>query len=95
MALDAGMKGIICSPKDLTMLNKTLDFSKLFKVTPSVRPPWANHNNQVRFMTPQLAILNGADYLVIGRPITNPPEGMTRVEAAQRIAFDIANVLRF
>ena len=45
----------------------------LLLVTPGIRPAWAATGDQSRIMTPQKAIEAGADYLVIGRPITQPP----------------------
>jgi orotidine-5'-phosphate decarboxylase len=57
------------------------------KCGPGVRPEWAEANDQQRMMTPRAAMQAGADYLVIGRPITaheNPRE------AAERILAEIA-----
>ncbi len=52
-------------------------------VTPGVRPVWSEAGDQRRFMTPREAIASGADYLVIGRPITaaeNPGEALQRIQ---------------
>lgn len=86
--------GIICSPQELEFLNGDPRFEDLIKVTPGVRPDWAAKGDQKRVMTPAEAIKAGADYLVIGRPITQPPAEIGGpVEAAQKIAEEIANVL--
>ncbi|MDP2910613.1 MAG: orotidine-5'-phosphate decarboxylase, partial [bacterium] len=68
--------GIICSPQELRFLSQYPQAAgDLIKVTPGVRPVWAAQGDQKRVMTPSEAIkVRGADYLVIGRPITNPPE---------------------
>jgi len=66
----------------------------LLKITPGVRPEWAATGDQKRIMTPAEAIKAGADYLVIGRPITKPPAEIgTPVDAAKKIAGEIASVL--
>lgn len=90
----AGLDGIVCSPKELEFLGSHGDFDGLLKVTPGVRPSWAATADQKRVMTPYEAILAGADYLVIGRPITNPPaEVGSCVDAAKRIAEEIDSAL--
>lgn len=94
-AEDAGVDGIICSPQDLEFLNKQLGsafdyLSGLLKVTPGIRSEWAARGDQKRVTTPDEAIRLGADYLVIGRPITDPPPEIGGpVEAAKKIAEEI------
>ena len=90
----AGCDGIICSPQELELLGKQKELAGLFRVTPGVRPEWAEAGDQKRVMTPGEAIKAGADYLVIGRPITKPPEAIgSPVAAAQRIAKEIKQAL--
>lgn len=90
MALEAETQGIICSPQELGLLSGE-EFSKLIKVVPGVRPAWAVVGDQKRVMTPGEAVEAGADYLVIGRPITQPPANIgTPVDAARRIVEEIA-----
>lgn len=89
--------GLICSPKELGILKKN-GYQDLIKVTPNVRPLWAqkkvDDQSKERQMTPAEAIEAGADYLVIGRPITQPPKGIgSSVEAAKRIAEEIDKAL--
>lgn len=97
LALIAGVDGIICSPQELSVLRSREEFNKLLMVTPGVRPKWASVGDQKRIMTPGEAIRLGADYLVIGRPITRDFEGggfNNPAEAAQAIASEIEQALK-
>ena len=94
MAKEAGCNGVICSPKELEFLRREPALANMLMVTPGVRSAWAAVGDQKRVMTPAEAIKAGASFLVIGRPITQPPvEIGSPVEAAQRIAEEIAEVL--
>jgi orotidine-5'-phosphate decarboxylase len=94
-AKEAGLPGIICSPQELPILQKEKDLKHLWKVVPGVRPLWANKDDQARVMTPYEAIMNGADMIVMGRPILHPPEGIgTPVMAAQLILQEITMAIR-
>ncbi|GMQ94918.1 MAG: orotidine-5'-phosphate decarboxylase [Patescibacteria group bacterium] len=90
----AGMDGIICSSQELEFLGKHEELASLLKVTPGIRPEWAAKGDQKRISTPAEAIKAGATTLVIGRPITKPPQevGMP-ADAAKRIALEITSVL--
>jgi len=91
---DVGADGIICSPQELELLGQQPELKKLLKVTPGVRPLWAAVGDQKRVMTPGEAIKAGADFLVIGRPITQPPAEIGGpVEAAKKIAEEIEAAL--
>ncbi len=90
----AGCDGIICSPEELEYLGQYEELNDLLKVTPGIRPEWAPANDQKRVMTPAQAINAGADYLVIGRPITDPPAKIgTPIDAAKKIVKEISLVL--
>jgi orotidine-5'-phosphate decarboxylase len=90
----AGADGIICSPQELKLLRQHIELDSLLKITPGVRPTWAATGDQKRIMTPGDAILAGADYLVIGRPITQPPNEIgSPAEAAQKIAEEIEEAM--
>ncbi|MFL6540881.1 MAG: orotidine-5'-phosphate decarboxylase [Chthoniobacterales bacterium] len=65
----AGIRGLIASPHEVATLRKTLGTTTTI-ITPGVRPTWSAADDQKRFTTPAEAIRNGADYLVIGRPVT-------------------------
>lgn len=89
----SGLDGVICSPEEVSMLRKACG-QTFTLVTPGIRPAWARTNDQKRIMTPGDAIRAGADYLVIGRPIADPPSEIgSPVEAAKRIADEIAEAL--
>lgn len=69
LAKKAGLDGVICSPHEIKILRKEL--GKNFKlVVPGIRPSGSGKGDQKRVMTPKEAIKKGADYIVIGRPIT-------------------------
>jgi len=90
-----GADGIVCSPKELPALAADPGLKHLLKVTPGVRPEWADANDQKRVLTPAEAIRQGATHLVIGRPILRPPSAIgDPVRAAKRIAEEIASVLK-
>jgi len=94
---EGGGDGIICSPQELEILSSSRDehIHRLRKITPGIRPAWAATGDQRRVTTPGDAVRGGADYLVIGRPITQPPEEIgSRVKAAQLIAEEIAGATR-
>ncbi len=86
LAQHSGLDGVVCSAREVEDLREHL--GKEFKlVVPGIRPQWATSNDQKRIVTPATAIAIGADYLVIGRPITGAGDP---VEAADRIAAEIA-----
>lgn len=73
-AAEAGIDGVVCSPEEAEMLRNNPATADLLLVTPGIRPTWAQVGDQKRVMTPREAIDSGVDYMVIGRPITQPPE---------------------
>ncbi len=91
----AGCDGVICSSQELEILGKQKELSDMIKVTPGIRPEWAKKkDDQSRKMTPAEAIMAGANYLVVGRPIRQPPESIgTPVDAAKKIAEEIETAL--
>jgi len=85
LAKDQGIDGVVCSAREVAVLRKVLgpDF-KL--VVPGIRPTWAAADDQKRIVTPTDAIVLGADYLVIGRPITATADP---ADVARRIADEL------
>ena len=69
LAQDSGVDGIVCSPHEVEALRAQLG-PDMKLVIPGIRPAWAAANDQKRILTPAEAVAKGADYLVIGRPIT-------------------------
>lgn len=69
LASDSGLDGVVCSPQEVERLRRR--FGKPFVLaTPGIRPAGAAVDDQRRTLTPAEAIAHGADYLVIGRPVT-------------------------
>lgn len=90
-AVDAKLDGIVCSAAELDSLGRDETFKSLKKITPGIRPSWSHGtDDQKRVLTPAEAIKAGADYLVIGRPITNPPIGVgSPIDAVKKILAEI------
>jgi orotidine-5'-phosphate decarboxylase len=85
MAQTAGAGGVICSPHEIAAV-RTACGPDFRIVTPGIRPVWHGSNDQKRITTPADAVKLGADYIVIGRPITRAPHPPS---AAVRIAEEI------
>lgn len=84
-AATAGMDGIVCSAQEAGAM-RALAGNDLAIVTPGIRPVGADIGDQKRVMTPAAAIQAGADYLVVGRPITADPDPAA---AAKAVLADI------
>ncbi|HKJ87284.1 MAG TPA: orotidine-5'-phosphate decarboxylase, partial [Gammaproteobacteria bacterium] len=69
LAFEAGLDGVVASPAEVPMLRSELG-SDFLLVTPGVRPAGSERGDQRRAATPGEAVAHGADYLVIGRPLT-------------------------
>ena len=85
-AFEAGADGVIASPQEASLIRALSSAKKKLIVTPGVRPKGAALGDQKRIATPAEAIANGADHIVVGRPIwqSNDPR-----QAAQSILQDI------
>jgi len=80
LAQECGLDGVVCSPQEAATLRKQL--GKGFTlVTPGIRPAEAAQDDQQRVATPRQAIADGADYLVIGRPITRAPDPLAALRS--------------
>ena len=73
LAVAAGARGLVCSPQEVAAVRAEVG-PEVTLVTPGVRPAGAASHDQARVATPQEALSNGADLLVIGRPITAAPD---------------------
>jgi orotidine-5'-phosphate decarboxylase len=69
LAVEAGADGLVCSPLEVAMLRQALGPAVIL-VVPGIRPEGAASGDQARTMTPSRAIAAGADWIVVGRPIT-------------------------
>ncbi len=80
----AGADGVVVSGEDVATVREVTDESFCL-VVPGIRPKGSNGDDQVRVLTPSEAVEEGADYLVIGRPITesSDPAGSARTILAQ------------
>ena len=88
LAADCGLDGVVCSAVEAPALRRALGAG--FKlVTPGIRPAGSAADDQSRVVTPEAAIAGGADYLVIGRPITqaaDPLEALARINRSLEVA---------
>lgn len=91
LAKEAGCHGVVCSGLEVNGIKKAFG-SGLIAVTPGIRPAWTlvEGDDQKRIVTPADAVKNGADYVVIGRPIRDADNP---AEAAARVAEEIAAAL--
>jgi len=69
LALDAGADGLVCSGREVARLRSSFGPDPIL-ITPGIRPTGSGSDDQARVVTPAKAVADGADYLVIGRPIT-------------------------
>ena len=69
LAVEAGARALVCSPQEVAAVRAEVGVDVVL-ITPGVRPAGADLQDQVRVATPQQALADGADLLVIGRPIT-------------------------
>lgn len=88
-ARDAGMGGIVCSPRESQLVRQTVG-PDMSIVTPGIRPAGSDVGDQKRIMTPADAIKAGSTHLVVGRPITGTEDPKA---AAVSVVEEIASVL--
>ena len=83
LARDCGLDGVVCSAAEARLLRGA--FGNAFTlVTPGIRPAGADADDQSRIATPEIAVANGADYLVIGRPITRAADPIAALAEINR-----------
>lgn len=90
IAKEAGLSGVIAPDTDAAKIKKELG-DDFIVVCPAVRPTWAIVNDQIRIVSPSEAIKSGADYIIIGRPITHAQDS---VAAAKLIIAEIEEALK-
>ena len=86
LAFDAGADGVICSPHEAALIRALPESRGKLIVTPGVRPADTAHGDQKRVATPRQAIENGANHIVVGRPIWAAADPRA---AAQAILADL------
>ena len=85
LSQNCGLDGVVASGQEIKLI-RALAGKNFLIVTPGVRPVWAPHGDQKRVMTPKEAVKEGADYIVVGRPITQHPQPLV---AAEKILEEI------
>ena len=80
LAVDAGLRGLVCSPLELAPLRAALP-SDVALVTPGIRPREAGLDDQTRVMTPGEAARAGSSFIVVGRPIWKAPDPVVAAKA--------------
>ncbi len=86
MSVAAGARAVVCSPQEVAAVRAEVG-PAITLITPGVRPMGADAQDQARVATPAQALADGADLLVVGRPITGAPDPAS---AAARLAADLA-----
>jgi orotidine-5'-phosphate decarboxylase len=80
LAESSGLDGVVCSPREIQMIRGVV--GRGFKiVTPGIRLPGQSLDDQQRTATPREALASGADYIVVGRAVTNAPDPRGALEA--------------
>jgi orotidine-5'-phosphate decarboxylase len=89
LAEASGVDGVVASPQEIEAIRQAVPNPKFLVVTPGIRPSnnEVGHEDQKRVATPAAAIAAGANYLVVGRPITSAPDP---VAAAHAIVAEMA-----
>jgi orotidine-5'-phosphate decarboxylase len=86
IAHTAGLDGVVASPKECAIVRSVVPEPGFLIVTPGVRPSGTATDDQKRVTTPREAIMGGADYIVVGRPILN---ALDPARAARQITEEI------
>jgi orotidine-5'-phosphate decarboxylase len=91
-AREAGCAGVVCSGPEVRQVKERIG-QEFITVVPGVRPEWSTvpGDDQIRVTTPRQAILEGADYIVVGRPIRKAKDP---AQAADRVVEEIKTALR-
>jgi orotidine-5'-phosphate decarboxylase len=88
---EAGIRGFVCSPQEVNAV-RALTGAEGVLVVPGIRPSGTEAGDQKRLATPADALCAGANYLVVGRPITRAPDP---AKAAEAILQEMAHAIAF
>lgn len=83
LAHQSGADGVVCSGHEAKELKKQFG-REFYLVIPGIRPAQTGHDDQLRVVTPRQAVINGADYLVIGRPVTQAADPLQALRDISR-----------
>ena len=87
LARDSGLDGIVASPHEIRLIRECITAERFIILTPGIRPAWSEKRDQKRIATPADALRDGADFIVIGRAITDHPDPRA---AAEQILDEIS-----
>jgi orotidine-5'-phosphate decarboxylase len=79
LTAQCGLDGVVASPLEISAIRQSVENRDFLIVTPGIRPAFATNDDQKRVMTPKEAVRQGADFLVIGRPITGAEDKLSAV----------------
>ena len=88
LTAECGLDGVVASPREVSAIRSDIEREDFLIVTPGIRPAFATNDDQKRVMTPAEAIREGANYIVIGRPVTAASD---RIEAVEKIIREISD----
>jgi orotidine-5'-phosphate decarboxylase len=91
LTAEAGLDGVVASPLEVKLVSSAVESPNFLLVTPGVRPVKSSADDQKRVLTPREAIAAGADFLVVGRPIT---AAANMEAAAEDIVLEMAEGIR-
>jgi orotidine-5'-phosphate decarboxylase len=86
LAIASGVDGVVASPQEIQSIRRSVSNPELIILTPGIRPATSQSEDQKRIATPTAAIAAGANYIVVGRPITGAANPL---EAARAILAEI------
>ncbi len=89
LARDSGLDGVVCSAQEAALLRQHCG-SQFCLVTPGIRPAESAADDQSRIMTPRAALASGANYLVIGRPITKAADPLLALQNISKETGEMA-----
>jgi orotidine-5'-phosphate decarboxylase len=89
LARNSGLDGVVCSAQEAALLRRECG-EAFCLVTPGIRPAQSGMDDQMRVMTPQAALENGASYLVVGRPVTRAEDPLRALQEISRQIGDVA-----